>query len=223
VEAVAHPGTEPGEGVLAALVRAYGLLGLPPLLLRRDLDRLLGSDGPHEDQASEKNDGHRKRTRGRGRVPVQVREAFDQWIDGGCRGRDLPVGGLGWSRPLHSVLRSLADCPEVLSPGRCRGLGIPEGSTYARAAREVHTKIRVVEEVDAAMAPLYAAWNAYEPAEPLANLGWPVLIGGRLYRVDDEVLIGMEGQPDLPWDDLDPSEALPPPEDVIAAERDGSP
>jgi len=50
-----------------------------------------------------------------------------------------------------------------------------------------------------------------------------VVIRGRLYRVDDEILIGLEGQPDLPWDDFDPGEARPAPPDVIGAELQGSP
>jgi hypothetical protein len=46
--------------------------------------------------------------------------------------------------------------------------------------------------------------------------------GGLLYRVDAEVLIGMVGQPDLRWDEFDPSEVRPAPPEVVAADASRS-
>jgi hypothetical protein len=60
--------------------------------------------------------------------------------------------------------------------------------------------------------------DRYDPEVPLSNLAWPVLIRGQLYRVDAEVMIGMEGQPDLGWDEFDSSEVHPAPSEVVAAD-----
>ncbi len=223
LEAVCDPGAAPAEGVLAALGGAYGLLGLHPRVLRRDLRARLGPEAPGDDpRAEEEEPAHRARRRPRKRpgVPAQVREAFEDWVRGGCRGEDLPVGGLGATRPLGSVLRSLARCSELLPPECCVALQVPDGSTYAEGARVIQDGIRAVQDVDAMLAPLYARWDVYDPSDPLGNLGWPVLIGGMLYRVDDEVLQGMQGQHDLSWEGLDLSEVLPAPPEAIAAERE---
>ena len=68
------------------------------------------------------------------------------------------------------------------------------------------------------MASLGPEEDVYDSERPLENLGWPVVIRGLLYRVDDERLLGTEGQPDLRWDEFDPSEAVPAPPEVIVAE-----
>jgi hypothetical protein len=63
--------------------------------------------------------------------------------------------------------------------------------------------------------------DVYDPEEPLANLGWPVMIRVKLFRVDDEILICMEGQPDLRWEEFDFEKAIPAPPEVLEAETDG--
>ncbi len=236
VDMAVTPGVPPGENVLGSLERAYGLLGLPAFALGRDVasrlgpdsmttavegppPRAAGSGSPPPGQTAGGGKARTARVRGRGPVPAHLKEAFDAWVDGGWRGEDVPVGSLGWTRPVGSVLRSLAGCEDPFPPERCELLDLPAGSTYADAAEEVRNRLDAMDEVDAANGPSWMENDVYDPEEPMLNPGWPTVIRGMLYRIGDEVLEGMQGQPDLAWDEVEPGEALPPPEDVLAAER----
>jgi hypothetical protein len=129
------------------------------------------------------------------------------------------------------VLRSVGRCDEVPPDETRRFLQLDQGATYRDAAQEVTRRVLhgllpaedldeldPPEEVDRFLAGIGPQDDRYDPSEPLINLGWPVVIRGLLYRVDDEILIGLEGQPDLDWDAFDHSEARPAPPEVLAAE-----
>ena len=233
---LAAAGGPPSAEAMAALDRAGSLLGFAPPDPLGDLPNEEGARPSSVLRLVSGGDrGHRRRGDGGG-VPSHVKEAFAEWVVGGCRGDRLVVGVLGTERPLQSVLRSVAGCSEPLPAQACDVLRLEEGETYADAARlvtrlvlegtlpnETIDELNPDEEVDEFLARLGPQDDRYDPSEPLANLGWPVVIRGRLYRVDDEILIGLEGQPDLPWDDFDPGEARPAPPDVIGAELQGSP
>src|SRR5437870_3770206 len=76
LEAVCDPGAAPTERVLAALGGAYGLLGLHPRVLRRDLRARLGPEAGDDPRPEEEEPAGRARRRPRRRpgVPAQVRE-----------------------------------------------------------------------------------------------------------------------------------------------------
>jgi hypothetical protein len=228
---LAAGGSPTPEGA-AALDRARSLLGVaqsePPWEPEDDDE---ARPGPGLSLVPGGGGGERHR-RGRGAVPGHVKEAFAEWVAGGCRGDRVVVGVIGTARPLHSVLRSVAACPDVL-PGEARAvLGLGQGATYAEAARVVTRRVleatlpaEEIDDLDSVqdarrfLGGIGPRQDRYDPDEPLGNLGWPVVIRGLLYRIDDEILIGMEGQPDLGWDEFDHSEARPVSPGVAAAER----
>src|SRR5437667_182592 len=79
-----------------------------------------------------------------------------------------PLGDMGWgdlgaTRPLGSVLRSLARCSELLPPECCVALQVPDGSTYAEGARVVQDGIRAVQDVDAMRPPPVRAVGRLRP------------------------------------------------------------
>ena len=228
----------PGEAALGALDRALRLLGLrrwapdpPGGRQSRGVsatESLGAGPGPEEEEETAPPGGRgRGRRRGAVRVAPHLREALDDWVAAGATRRTVRVGALGGTRPLDSVLRSLAGCQEPVEPGTADRLGLEEGSTYGDAVALIRARLGETEPDRAGRSEEVLGipgpeGDSYDPGEPLANLGWPVVHRGALYRVGDEALLGLEGQPDLLWGAFDPSEVLPAPEDVVAADAAGA-
>jgi hypothetical protein len=73
----------------------------------------------------------------RSTVPEHVLEAFLEWVAGSRRGDRIAVGVLGYERPVHSILRSVAASSEPLPAEVRKALGLAKWAMYRDAARLV--------------------------------------------------------------------------------------
>lgn len=78
--------------------------------------------------------------------PGHIREAFEEWVDTGLPAvATLDVNYEPTEVPARRFLGILWNCSDILPGHVCRELDMPQGSTYAKAARALRAEL---EEAD---------------------------------------------------------------------------